>query len=64
MELKDKKLVNLKEVCALLGVSPETVEALIKAKKLAPPLKVSEKRRAWKMSDLDEMIEQLERVEK
>lgn len=61
--LNDKKLLSRNDVAKMLDLAPKTVTDLVKAGKLAPPLKITEKRRGWTHSDIEDFINSLERAE-
>lgn len=61
--MTDKLLYGVNEVCSALSISRSTLYRLVRSGKFAQPLKVTDKKRAWKRQDLEEYIDTLECVE-
>lgn len=51
------KILKEKEVRIITGLSRTTIFRLIKAKQFPIPIRLSERRRAWRQTDIDEWIQ-------
>jgi len=52
-----ERMLNVKEVAKMLGVSKSTVYNLINEGKLPRPIPITERLRRWKLSDILNYIE-------
>jgi prophage regulatory protein len=55
--MMQERMLNVKEVAKMLGVSKSTVYNLINEGKLPRPILITERLRRWKLSDILNYIE-------
>ena len=55
-----KKLMTVKEVCEALGLSRVTIWRMVKDGKFPKPIKVSERKRVWPVTDVEGYLNKLE----
>ena len=51
-----KRLMNVKEVCEAMGLSRVTIWRLVKDGKFPKPLEISQRKRAWPVTDVEQYL--------
>lgn len=58
MQPKEDRLISVKQVSVLLGIGSSTVWRWVQIGMLPRPLKLSERTTRWRLSDIENVIEE------
>ena len=57
LDINEYRLLMLPEVCAITGLSRNTILRLVKAKLFPPPIRIGPRAVAWRWSDIRAWLE-------
>lgn len=55
---KPDYILNMKQICAVIGVSRHTIYRLVKAGQFPPPAKIGLRQIGWKTSTIDRWLDE------
>ena len=61
MNMDDRRVLRLEEVCELVGLARSTIYAKVSAGGFPPPIRLGSRSVGWRLSDLDRWLKAPER---